>query len=367
MFEKKYIILIAVLLLSLLGTLYLVSSGLKTEVHTATVAVDTAVDAVPAIVNVRSDYTMTLSGEEAGRVIDSSLVLGAEISEGQLVLEIDSTDLKIEIDALKTELDSFKARIALKAADEAALLQRKEDLQNLERLYDAGSYPELEIERQRRNFEVFKEGQASKEISEQQQLAHLETRLERLQRRLEKTQVYAPSDGIVTRIYAHPGELIGGGSPLAEVFSKALVVEARINEEDFAGVQSGMTATVRLLSYGDRLFDAVVDRVIPTANPETQQYTVLLEMEIDPDLLMPGLSGEASIVRRKIPNSLVVSRRALVGNAVFKVVDGVARLTPVKVGVRGLYRVEIEEGLQEGDRIVIDGMAGLRDGDRVKW
>jgi RND family efflux transporter MFP subunit len=183
---------------------------------------------------------------------------------------------------------------------------------------------------------------------------------------LEKTKVYAPTDGIVTQIYAYPGELVSSGSALAEVFSKAVVVEAKVNEEDFAGIQAGLDVTVRLLTYGNKLFQGTIDRVLPTADKETQQYTVLLRVEIDPKLLLPGLSGEASIIRRKIPNALILPRRALVGDYVFKVENGKAIFTAVKVGVRGLHNVEIKEGLAAGDLVVTDGMTSLKDGDAIR-
>ena len=154
---------------------------------------------------------------------------------------------------------------------------------------------------------------------------------------------------------------------MAEVFSQAVVVEAKINEQNFSGIQPGLEATVRMLSYGNQLFEGTVERVLPTADPTTQQYTVLLDLDIDKDLLLPGLSGEASIVRRKIPDAIVIPRRALMGNFVFTVVDGVARLTPVQVGVSGLKLVEIKQGLAEGALVISDEMGDLKDGDLVKY
>ena len=120
-----------------------------------------------------------------------------------------------------------------------------------------------------------------------------------------------------------------------------------------------------MLTYGNQLYPAKISRVLPTADKENQQYTVFLNVEIDTDKLLPGLSGEASIIRKKIPNALIIPRRALLGDYVFKVENNIAVFTPVKVGVRGLNNVEISEGLSEGDVIVTDGMSGLKDGDSI--
>lgn len=365
--KKKILIYSAAAIGAVLILNSLIKTGLSSAVEITPVITDTAIDAVPAIINVRSDYTFTLSSEEKGRVIESKLTLGTTITEGDLVLQIDPTDLEIDADILRADIANLEARLALDSADEAALRKQEEDLKNFERLYAAGSYPELEMQRRRRDFEVFKESQQTDALNESQQLNSLQSRLILVERRLAKTKVFAPTDGIVTQIYAYPRELVSAGSALAEVFSKAVVVEAKVNEEDFAGIKADLDATVRLLTYGNRLFEGKIDRVLPTANKETQQYTVLLELDIDSKLLLPGLSGEASIIRRKIPDALIIPRRALIGDFVFKVLDGEAILTPVKVGVRGLNNVEIKEGLEEGDLIVTDGMAGLKDGNAIRY
>ena len=330
------------------------------------VAKGTAIDAVPAVVNIRSDYEMTLSSEESGRVASSSLSLGARIQTGDLILTIDPTDLEIDARILRSDIENLEARLSLNTAEITALKNRKEDLENFRRQFSAGNYPKLEMTRREREFAVFQESQHLKALNDAQALNALKNELEKIERRIEKTNVYAPTDGIVTEIFAYPGELISSGSTLATLFSEATVVEAKVNEENFAGIQVGLDSTVRLLTYGNRLFEATVYRVLPTADKENQQYTVFLDVEIDREKLLPGLSGEASIVRRKIPNSLIIPRRALLGNYVFKNIGGRAIFTPVEVGVRGLNNVEIKSGLAEGDFVLTDGIGTLKDGDKIR-
>ncbi len=366
MFAKfKPFILLGLAVLAVTALWKVLQVGLTTSVETATVQRDTAIDAVPSIVNVRSDFAMTLSSSEGGRIQESTLQLGKKIRQGDQIMTIDPTDLEIDARVLRADIENLEARLALDTAKKTELQNREEDLANFERLFRLGNYPELEIIRKRRELEVFKESQELLRLSEAQQLNTLKAQLERLERRIEKTRIYAPTGGIVTAIRAYPGELVGAGATLATVFSEAIVVEARINEEDFAGIQPGLSATVRLLTYGNELFDARVSRVLPTADKENQQYTVFLELEIDPGRLLPGLSGEASIIRRNIPDALVIPRRALLGDFVFRVDDGIAVFTPVEIGVRGLDHVEVITGLAAGDRVVTDGMVGLKDGTRI--
>lgn len=363
---KKIIIVSIVAIPLALISWNIVKKGLVPSVQATVVERSTAIDAVPAIVNVRSDYAMTLSSEESGRVAHSSLDLGKKIKAGDLILTIDPTDLELDARILRADIKNLETRLALNTADETNLQKRKEDLENFRRQFAAGNYPKLEMTRRERDFEVFKESQELKKLNEEQELNDLKNELERLERRLAKTKIHAPTSGIVTEIFAYPGELVAEEASLATLFSEAIVVEAKVNEENFAGIKAGLEATVRLLTYGNRLFVASVDRVLPTADKENQQYTVFLTVEIDEEKLLPGLSGEASIVRRKIPDSLIVPRRSLLGNFVFKAVDGKAIFTPVEVGVRGLNNVEIKSGLEEGDIVLTDGIGGLKDGDSVR-
>lgn len=342
-----------------------VRNELKSDIIATAVVRDTAIDAVPAIINVRSDYAMTLSSEETGPIIHSNLKLGGIIQKDDLLIQLDATDLQIEIEILKADIHNLENRLALTAAEDAEIQKREEDLKNQERLFELGNYPELEIKRRRREFKVYKESLALKELNEQQQLNRLNGNLKKVDRRLDKTKIYSPADGIVTEINAYPGELVRSGTDIATIFSKAIVVEAKINEEDFAGVTVGQDATLRLLTYGNKLYKGKVSRVLPTADKENQQYTVFLEVDIWKKKLLPGLSGEASIIRKRKPDALIIPRRALLGQFVFVAKDGTAIFTPVKTGVRGLNQVEILEGLEEGDLVITDGLSSLRDGDAI--
>lgn len=360
-------VIFLVLALALGGAAWIViQNSLTTEVQVATVANGTAIDAVPAIVNVRSDYAMTLSCEESGRVMESALSLGKKVNAGDLILRIDPTDLELDARILREDIENLESRLALKSAEAAEYKKRLEDLENYRRQFASGNYPELEMARREREFEVFEESQELKRLNEAQELSAVKNRLEKLERRIEKTNIYAPTDGIVTEIFAYPGELVSAGSSLATLFSEAIVVEAKVNEENFAGITTGQEATVRLLTYGNQLFEATVSRVLPTADQENQQYTVFLDVVIEREKLIPGLSGEASIIRRKIPDTLIIPRRALLGDFVFKAVDNLAVFTPVTVGVRGLNNVEIKDGIEAGDRIITDGVGSLQDGDSIR-
>src|SRR5690606_37334579 len=114
------------------------------------------------------------------------------------------------------------------------------------------------------------------------------------------------------------------------------------------------------------LYPARVDKILPTADPDTQRYSVFLEVEIDPEILVPGITGDVSIVAGEHQNTLIIPRRALFGNNVFVVTNGRVELRQVQTGFTSLNHVAILDGLSEGELVVVDQLDTFRDGDRVR-
>lgn len=362
---RKY--LLSGLCLLALAALVLVLLRLQTRtVELQSVERGTAIDAVPATVEVQHASIVTLSGEEGGRIIESKLRLGEQVSEGDLLLQVDPTDLELEAEALRDRVRHLERRAELRMQQEIELARAEEELQNNERLYEAGNYPELEIIRRRREFQALRENQLRQRLDETQQLKNLQNQLKRVELRIEQCTVQAPASGTINRIFAFEGEVVNPRQQIAQIYSDKLLINAQINEEDFAGVTKGLDATVRLLTYGDRLFPGKISSVLPGADPVTQQYTVFLDLEIPDELLLSGLSGEASIIRQRKEDALLIPRPALFGTSVFVAKDGRAERRSVKVGARGLNEVEILSGLEVGESVVAFGAAELRDGDRIR-
>jgi multidrug efflux pump subunit AcrA (membrane-fusion protein) len=123
---------------------------------------------------------------------------------------------------------------------------------------------------------------------------------------------------------------------------------------------------VRFLAYGPELYPAKVVKVLPNADPQNQQYRAYLEVAIAENLLIPGLSGEASLIRNRRDNTLVVPRSALLNDAVFVIENGVARQRPVELGFKSLSMVEIRKGVSENSVVATSGLETLSDGARVE-
>ena len=247
-----------------------------------------------------------------------------------------------------------------------ALDRRKEDLALLTTRAKAGEYPQFELKRRQEELTMFVESQGKDRLVRDQQIADLEQSIKLIRRDISDCVVRAPAAGTVTELFAQPGEVVALRAPLVRLFSQALLVEARINEEDFSGIKPGLDASVRFLAYGPELYPAKVVKVLPNADPLNQQYRAYLEVTIPAELLIPGLSGEASLIRNRRAGALIAPRAALKDGAVFVIEGGVAKRRPVTVGFRSLSAVEILSGVAENAEVAVTQLESLREGIRVQ-
>jgi multidrug efflux pump subunit AcrA (membrane-fusion protein) len=93
---------------------------------------------------------------------------------------------------------------------------------------------------------------------------------------------------------------------------------------------------------------------------------VHLEVQIDPARLLPGLTGEVSIILDERPSKAIVPRRSVIGDKLLVVKDGIVELRKVKVGYVSMTAVEILEGVTPGELVIMDQLDQFSDGKRVR-
>jgi RND family efflux transporter MFP subunit len=196
---------------------------------------------------------------------------------------------------------------------------------------------------------------------------------------LDYTIIRAPFDAVVLTKNADTGDIVtpigASSTSKASVVTIAdlgsLQVEADVSESNLAKVASGQPCEIQLDAFGEERFPGYVHMIVPTA--DKTKATVLVKVrfdKLDPRIL-PQMSAKvaflerAPTVKEREPR-LAVPTKALAqaGRAVFVVVDGRARLTPIEAGQAYGDMVEITQGLKAGDRIILNP-DGLKDNDSV--
>jgi Cu(I)/Ag(I) efflux system membrane fusion protein len=171
----------------------------------------------------------------------------------------------------------------------------------------------------------------------------------------------SPQDGIITERNAVDGQAFKAGDVLFRLADhSSLWVLADVAEGDVGQVRPGQAVTMRAKAHPGRVFKGTVGVVYPHLMKETRTARVRIEMP-NPDLvLLPDMYGEVEIATGSdqpvvtAPTSSVIDS----GNRQVVIVDlGEGRFEPreVKLGRRGSGYVEVLEGVQDGDSVVVDG------------
>lgn len=325
-----------------------------------------AVRSVTGTVKVLTKQSMQLRSAESGRVIESKLEVGGIVREGELLAQLDTVDVEIELEKAKIDLDAAKQMMAIGSPSKGSLEAAKESLADIERMLELGSASPSQVAERRRNVQAIEDNIRREQVNRDQQISGLENYIRTLERRREKMRIVSPISGVVSEVYAFEGDLLGAGNAIALVISDERIVEVSISEENFTGIEEGQSVIAKFLGYGNREFFGIVSKVLPVADPNTQRYAVHVDLEIEDDLLFPGLTGESSITIDKRENALVLPTAALRGSYAFVVEEGVVRVVEVQKGYQNMVSVEILSGLEEGTQVIVEDLDSFREGDHVK-
>lgn len=364
--SRSWIFKIVLVIAVLIGAGYLVTFLIRPEARVVKVFGGKAPNAVPGSVVVRAEYAMPLRSEIGGRVVQSDMDEGKVVKEGDFLLQLDPADLQLEIERIETDLKAAKARLEVGSLAVMDLEGARADFQNAERQFKLGSISDAELQKQRRLVTALEKRVQLDDAANKQAVDTFENTLKTKRRQLEKTRMTALFDGKISEVFARKGDLISGSSTIATIISTSRTVEAKISEENFAGIKVGQRASVRFLGYGNGLYDATVVKVLPTADPDTQRYIVHLDVKIEPELLVPGITGEVSIVIDEHDSKTIVPRRALFQHFLYVVKDGVVEQRSVQLGYLSMNQVEIVKGVEPGELVIAEELDRFHPGDRVR-
>lgn len=183
-------------------------------------------------------------------------------------------------------------------------------------------------------------------------------------------QVRAPFAGVLGIRQVSPGALLTPNATIATLDDIArMYVDFQVPETALSAMQPGARVTATTVAWPGRTFEGVVETVDARVDPITRALTVRAAFDNAEDLLRPGMLLDVSMFRPE-RQTLVVPEIAVVqvgrDSFVYRV-DGEGKVAqvPVRAGVRRAGLAEIVDGLQAGDRIVVDGTGKLRPGMTV--
>ena len=204
-------------------------------------------------------------------------------------------------------------------------------------------------------YELIKTSGSESEIKEQ------ELNFQIAKKNLEDTTLKAPFSGLITEVFVKAGDYINSGREVAYIIDdSSYEIEVAVNEIDSLEIEVGQEAIIILDAFPGREFSGRVTEIHNYTQNVNGVVTLPVTVQLDKTdrQFKPGFSALVEIIIGKAEGELLVPISALLERKgqqmVVKVVDNKPVFTPVKVGFSDGVFTAIEEGLAEGEEIVIN-------------
>jgi HlyD family secretion protein len=339
-----------------------------------------------------------ITAETRGLVEQVYVLPGAIVDESTIILEISNPELEQQELNARLALEASEAQLLrLKVELEANLLQRRSELARIESefklarltaevnqdLFDEGLLSErdlktsqiraetlatqFELEKQRLDFG--ERSLAPQLKAQEADVNQARTRLELFENQVRNLKIRPTSRGVLQRMEIEVGQQISQGQSLAQVANpRSLKAVVRIPETQARDVQIGQMARVDTRN-------GVIDGEVMRVDPNVENGTVEVDIRLVGDLpkgARPDLTVEGTVELENLPDVLFVGRPAF-GRAnstvgVFKMEPGsnIAIRAPVQFGRISSTTIEVVQGLEPGDRIILSDTAQWDQYDRIQ-
>lgn len=367
--SKKLIWASAAALLVVFGLIYYLTLPIA---EVAVVRRGTAISAIYGTVRIEPTLLVPVRAQNSGFIQLAETLsagrgaIGQTVEKGQLLATISDETTARQLKQARADLQAARQRAELSLPSAEALKVAEDNLNRLDKLTDLSNVPAVEYERARSEVNRLRGLLESERIERDRNLAMLEDACKKLEAQMKNSEIRSPMDGLLTAIKTIEGELVADRSELFTVSSRKNYVRGEVDEEDVGEVKVGMKAVLQVYAFRTRQFGAKVSAIQPAADPETQRYTIVLDLENPPENLMAGMTGEMNIITGTHENVLILPTRALVVDQALIVKNGIIQSRTVKVGYRTLDFSEIVAGLSEGDRAILSDQDKLRPGKHVR-
>ncbi len=395
----------------------------------------TIVEEVSASGKIFPQTEVKISSDVSGEIVDLLVEEGDSVVSGQLLARIDPDAFESQVErgiagvnSAKAQLANAKSQVeqfeAQKEQIEAQLVNAREIQERNEQLYEEGVISEADYQQSLSNLRALEANlksakaniKAAKESARSAKFSveSSQATLKELQTSLDRTDIYAPMNGIISRLDVEEGERVVGtiqmtGTEMMRIANlNAMEVRVEVSENDVPRVSIGDEVSIEVDAYIDRTFRGKVTQIANSATNAATSASLTsdqvtnfeVRINIDPasyqDLISPqkpypfrpGMSASVDIRTEVEENALSVPIQAVTTRekkkaqavsvetsddlleVVFKVSGDTVSMVKVKTGIQDDTYLQIIEGLKEGEQVVVAPYAAvarkLEEGDEIQ-
>ena len=303
---------------------------------------------IPGSFEVKQNLLARIGSPVQGRIIEISGMLGQTVKQGDVLAVINSTELaqqqlnyikSVQMVELKTK--AYERAVLLFDADvvsEAQKLERKTEL--------SAAKAEMEASKD----QLFVMGMTLKEIEAIQS----ETQIDAI------TSIVAKIDGKIIKKNVNVGQVV---EPTEDIFTIAELSEvwgvAQVPERQIGFLKEGDDILIDVPAYEEKHVEGKISYLGDIVDPVTRTVTIRTEIDnshglLKPDMLITMKVSGKEVEKVGVPVNAIVSIDDI-PNVFIKIADNKFLLRPVTLGIKNKEFIHIEDGLLEGEEVVIDG------------
>ncbi len=279
---------------------------------------------------------LNLKSEAHGTLVEIMVKEGDNVKSGDLIARIETNDYQI---ALNRAEATYKLAVS--------------DLKRDQSVYSKGIISQAQLETKQTNVAL-----AGSEVANARLM-------------LNRCYIKSPISGVITKLSAKRGLLLSVGDPVAQIVKidrvKAVV---GIPESDVPAVSllTEVELTIKALNdmsvIGEKFFFSPV--------PDTAARIYRLELALDNSdrRILPGMFIRANVVKKEVQNAVAIPFYSVISRGdeqfVFVEEQGKAIKKNISIGIMERWMVEVKEGLEQGENLVVEGHRDIEDGQAIK-
>jgi len=289
-----------------------------------------------------------IKSKASGEIEDLPIEEGDEIRRGDLIVRLDQTNVKAELEQAKADLE----------ISQAELTQAQNNYDRRKQLFEKGMISDEEMDNVALQLAQAKGG-----------IVRARTSLDQAQERFDETIVRSPINGVILQKYVEEGQIIAsgisnvsGGTTIADIADMSnIYIEAGIDEIDVGKIRVGQPASVLAEAYPEQKFEGKIVRIAPEARVEQNVtlFDVVIEVENKDGILKSGMNADVKITIVEEEDVLLAPTMAL--RQAPKGPSNI-RIAMVKSGA-GYESREVEIGRSDFNQTII--LSGLNEGDII--
>lgn len=406
-----------------------------TEVTTEKASMRNIIETVSANGKIQPEAELKITSDVSGEIVEMYVKEGDQVKKGTLLCRIKPDIYESALERVNATVNSSKANVKTTIAQ---LAQAQANLANAEasyarnkKLFDQNVISQQEMDASKATFEAAKanvDGLAESIKASDYNVKSVEASLKEANTNLDKTFIYAPVDGTVSKLNVEKGERVVGVQGLqgTEILRLANLNEmeasVEVNENDIIRIHKNDTAFIEVDAYIGKKFRGIVTEVANSANTtgisvdQVTNFVVKIRIlresymdlvnETNPAPFRPGMSASVEIQTMRAANIITIpipavttrssdtlktkqedgdeeemvvkdekeeklnTKKEEIKECVFINNNGIAKMVYVTVGIQDNDYIEIKSGIKVGDEIV-SGPYGavskiLKDGKKIK-